>query len=267
MTAGLWEHWLLPGIWITIQLTLYSSAFAVLVAFGVGMARTSRLWIVRFLTGFYVEVFRGTSALVLMFWLFFVMPLGFEFQLVPMWAAVLALGLTYGAYGSEIVRGAIAAVAPAQREAAIALSFSPAQRMRRVVLPQAVPEMIPPFNNLLIELLKATALVSAVSVADITFAAQLSRLATGDSLEIYTIVLALYFVLAFVLTRLMRLLERKAKASIGQAPPPGDGLLAKVGIRRTGRAAAATAAGTATTRTAARKATGNPAAATPGGAK
>ncbi|MGW7696349.1 ectoine/hydroxyectoine ABC transporter permease subunit EhuC [Streptomyces asiaticus] len=218
MTAGLWENWLLPGIWITIQLTLYSAVFAAVVAFGIGIARTSRLWIVRFLTGFYVEVFRGTSALVLMFWLFFVMPLAFQFQLVPMWAAVLALGLTYGAYGSEIVRGAIAAVAPAQREAAIALSFTPAQRMRRVILPQAIPEMIPPFNNLLIELLKATALVSAVSVADITFAAQLSRLATGDSLEIYAIILVLYFVLAFVLTRLMRLLERRAKAGIGQAP-------------------------------------------------
>ncbi|MFE6779163.1 ectoine/hydroxyectoine ABC transporter permease subunit EhuC [Streptomyces sp. NPDC057702] len=243
MTSGLWEHWLLPGIWITVQLTVYSSVFATLVAFGVGMARTSRLWIVRFLTGFYVEVFRGTSALVLMFWLFFVMPLGFEFQLVPMWAAVLALGLTYGAYGSEIVRGAIAAVAPAQREAAIALSFSPAQRMRRVVLPQAIPEMIPPFNNLLVELLKATALVSAVSVADITFAAQLSRLATGDSLEIYSIILVLYFVLAFLLTRAMRLLERKAKASVGQAPPPRAGVWHKVTKVSAKRAAAPKAAG------------------------
>ncbi|MGO4426747.1 ectoine/hydroxyectoine ABC transporter permease subunit EhuC, partial [Streptomyces sp. MCAF7] len=67
MTSGLWEKWLLPGIWITIQLTLYSALFATVVAFGVGIARTSRLWIVRFLTGCYVEIFRGTSALVLMF--------------------------------------------------------------------------------------------------------------------------------------------------------------------------------------------------------
>ncbi|MEU7044881.1 ectoine/hydroxyectoine ABC transporter permease subunit EhuC [Streptomyces varsoviensis] len=221
MTTGLWQHWLLPGIWVTIQLTVYSATFAAVVAFGVGIARTSPLWIVRFVTGVYVEVFRGTSALVLMFWLFFVMPLAFGLQLVPMWAAVLALGLSYGAYGSEIVRGALAAVAPAQREAAVALSFTPAQRMRRVILPQAVPEMIPPFNNLLIELLKGTALVSVMSVADIAFAAQLSRLATGASLEIYAIILAIYFVLAFVLTRLMRLLERKAKAGLGQAPEKG----------------------------------------------
>ncbi|MEU0846283.1 ectoine/hydroxyectoine ABC transporter permease subunit EhuC [Streptomyces sp. NPDC005962] len=222
MTAGLWEHWLLPGVWITIQLTLFSAAFAVAIAFGIGMARTSPLRIVRFFTGAYVEIFRGTSALVLMFWLAFVMPLAFGWQLFPMWAAVLAIGLNYGAYGSEIVRGAIASVAPAQREAAIALSFTPAQRMRRVILPQAIPEMIPPFNNLLIEILKATALVSAVNVADITFAAQLSRLATGESAQIYTIILVLYFVLAFILTRLMRLLERRAKANLGQAPPKGS---------------------------------------------
>jgi polar amino acid transport system permease protein len=219
MTSGLWEHWFVPGIWITIQLTVYSAVFAAVIAFGIGLARTSRFWIVRFLTGCYVEIFRGTSALVLMFWLFFVMPLAFQIQLVPMWAAVLALGLTYGAYGSEVVRSAVAAVAPAQREAAIALSFTPAQRMRRVVLPQAIPQMIPPFNNLLIELLKATSLVSAVSVADLTFAAQLARLATGDSLKIYAAILCIYFVLAFVLTRLMRMLERRAKAGIGQAVP------------------------------------------------
>ncbi|WP_431771150.1 ectoine/hydroxyectoine ABC transporter permease subunit EhuC [Streptomyces cucumeris] len=218
MTAGLWENWLLPGVWITIQLTLYSAAFATVVAFGIGLVRNSPLWIVRFLSGVYVEIFRGTSALVLMFWLAFVMPLAFQWQLFPMWAAVLALGLTYGAYGSEIVRGAVASVAPAQQEAAIALSFSPAQRMRRVILPQAIPEMIPPFNNLLIELLKGTALVSAVMVPDITFSAQLSRLATGESAEIYSLILVMYFVLAFVLTRLMRLLERRAKAGIGQFP-------------------------------------------------
>jgi polar amino acid transport system permease protein len=216
MTAGLFQQWLLPGIWITVQLTLFSAALAAAMAFGIGISRTSRHWIVRFLAGLYVEVFRGTSALVLMFWLFFVMPLAFEIQLFPLWAAVLALGLSYGAYGSEVVRGAIAAVPPAQREAAIALSFTPWQRMRRVILPQAIPEMIPSFNNLLIELLKGTALVSAVSVADISFAAQLSRLATGDSLEVYLIILGIYFALAFAITRLMRFVERRAKASVGQ---------------------------------------------------
>ncbi len=215
MTYGLWTHWLLPGIGVTVQLTVYAALLAAAVAFAAGIGRTSRRWYTRLLCAIYVEVFRGTSALVLMFWLFFVVPLAFRVQLVPMWAAVLALGLSYGAYGAEIVRGALAAVPEAQREAAVALSFTPRQRLWRVLLPQALPEMMPPFTNLLVELLKGTALVSAVSVADISFAAQLSRLATGESLQIYAIVLAIYFVLAFAITRVMRILERRAKASVG----------------------------------------------------
>ncbi|MFD1831779.1 ectoine/hydroxyectoine ABC transporter permease subunit EhuC [Streptomyces desertarenae] len=225
MTWALWESYMLPGIWITVQVTVYSAALAAAVAFAVGIMRTSELWIVRFLSGAYFEVFRGASALVFMFWLFFALPIAFGWQLVPLWAGVLALGLTYGAYGSEVVRGALAAVSPAQREAGIALSFTRRQRLRRIELPQAWPEMIPPFNNLSIELLKGTALVSVISVADMTFAANLIRFTTNESAPVYTLLLAMYFVLAFVITRGMRLLERKAKAGIGQAPPPRGGLL------------------------------------------
>ncbi|QIB45663.1 ectoine/hydroxyectoine ABC transporter permease subunit EhuC [Streptomyces aureoverticillatus] len=232
MTAGLWEHWVLPGIWITIQLTLYSAALATVVAFGVGMARTHRLRTVRFFAGFYTEIFRGTSSLVLMFWIFFVLPQLAGWALVPMWAAVLALGLSYGAYGAEIVRGALNAVTPAQREAGVALSFTPWQRMRLILLPQAVPEMIPPFSNLLIELLKGTALVSLLGIGDVSFAAYLVRLATTESAEIYSITLVIYFVIAFLLTRGMRILERKAKAGIGQRPEPGVGIMRRLGLRQ-----------------------------------
>ncbi|NDZ80526.1 MULTISPECIES: ectoine/hydroxyectoine ABC transporter permease subunit EhuC [unclassified Streptomyces] len=215
MTSGLWQHWVLPGIWITIQLTIYSAALAVVVAFGIGMARSHRSRVVRFLAGFYTEIFRGTSSLVLMFWIFFVLPNLFGWALVPMWAAVLALGLSYGAYGAEIVRGGLNAVAPAQREAGVALNFTPWQRMRLILLPQAIPEMMPPFSNLLIELLKGTALVSLLGVGDVSFAAYLVRLATQESSKIYSVVLVIYFVIAFVLTRGMRALERKTRANLG----------------------------------------------------
>ncbi|MEV7685830.1 ectoine/hydroxyectoine ABC transporter permease subunit EhuC [Streptomyces bungoensis] len=210
MTSGLWEL-VLEGIWTTVQLLVFSALLATAVSFAVGIARTHRLWIVRFLAGFYTEVFRGTSALVMIFWVFFVLPVAFGWQLVPMWAGTLALGLTYGAYGSEIVRGALNAVDPAQKEGGIALSFTPAQRMRLIVLPQAVPEMVPPFSNLLIELLKGTALVSVMGMGDLTFSANLVRLALQQSAEIYTYVLLIYFAIAFVLTRLMRGLEKRLK--------------------------------------------------------
>lgn len=227
-SAGLWEL-LLRGVWITVQLTVYSAALGAVVAFVVGLARTHRLWIVRFLSGAYFEIFRGTSALVLMIWVFFVVPLTLGWQLVPMWAAVLTLGCTYGAYGSEIVRGAVAAVPPAQTEAGVALGFTPAQRLRKIVLPQAWPEMVPPFNNLLIELLKGTALVSVLGVGDITFAAQLVRNATGESAPVYTVILVMYFVLAFLLTRVMRLVERRAKACVGRSAPARPAVIRKAG--------------------------------------
>ncbi|WP_329547423.1 ectoine/hydroxyectoine ABC transporter permease subunit EhuC [Streptomyces sp. NBC_01356] len=220
MTSGLWEL-VLKGVWVTVQLLFFSSLLAGAISFVVGIARTHQLWIVRFLAGFYTEVFRGTSALIMMFWVYFVLPLAFGWQLVPMWAGTLALGLVYGAYGSEVVRGALSAVDPAQREGGVALSFTPWQRMRLILLPQAIPEMIPPFCNLLVELLKGTALVSIMGMGDLAFSGNLVRLALQESTEIYTYILLIYFVIAFLLTRVMRGLEKRLKAGIGKAPQPG----------------------------------------------
>ncbi|TDC25493.1 ectoine/hydroxyectoine ABC transporter permease subunit EhuC [Streptomyces sp. 8K308] len=235
MTEGMFTNYFLPGIWVTIQVTLYSAALGAVVAFVVGTLRTSRLWIVRFLAGCYFEIFRGMSALILMFWLVFALPLLLGWQLVPMYAGVLALGLTYGAYGAEIVRGSLAAVPVAQREAGVALGFTRLQRLRRIEIPQAWPEMVPPFNNLLIELLKGTALVSTITVGDMLFAGNLVRIGSNESAPIYTLLLVLYFAMAFLITRGMRVVERHAKAGVGQrterralfsrrgAPPPRSG--------------------------------------------
>ncbi|MDK1347195.1 ectoine/hydroxyectoine ABC transporter permease subunit EhuC [Streptomyces sp. 378] len=220
MTSGLWEL-VFRGIWTTVQLLVFSALLGAAVAFVVGIARTHQSRAVRFLAGLYTTVFRGTSALIMIFWIYFVLPLSFGWQLVPMWAGTLALGLTYGAYGSEVVRGAIAAVDPAQREGGIALSFTPWQRMRLILLPQAVPEMIPPFSNLLVELLKGTALVSLMGMGDLAFSGNLVRLALQESAEIYTYILLIYFVIAFLLTRLMRGLEKKLKAGMGKEPRAG----------------------------------------------
>ncbi|MBB0245104.1 ectoine/hydroxyectoine ABC transporter permease subunit EhuC [Streptomyces alkaliphilus] len=218
MTWGLFTTWILPGLWVTVQVTIFSAALAFAVSLAIGTLRTSRWWIVRFLSGAYFEIFRGTSALVMLFWFAFAFPLMFGYQLVPMWAGVLALGLTYGAYGSEIVRGALAAVPVAQREAGIALSFTPMQRLRRVEFPQAWPEMVAPLNALAIELLKGTALVSVISVSDLAFAGNVIRLSTGDNAPVYTLLLVMYFILAFAITRGMRVVERQAKKGIGQEP-------------------------------------------------
>ncbi|MGW2617317.1 ectoine/hydroxyectoine ABC transporter permease subunit EhuC [Streptomyces sp. NPDC001500] len=242
MSSEFFTTWFLPGVWITVQVTLYAAVLGAAVSFVIGLARGSRLWIVRFVAGAYFEVFRGMSALVLMFWMFFALPL-FGWQLEPLWAGVSALGLTYGAYGSEVVRGSLAAVPTAQKEAGVALNFTRWQRLRLIELPQAWPEMMPPFNNLLIELLKGTALVSVITVADMTFAGNLFRLGTNETTPIYTLLLVLYFVLAFVITRGMRMLERRAKAGVGERPEKSGGIGAKPGARATRPRAGSQSAG------------------------
>jgi polar amino acid transport system permease protein len=133
-----------------------------------------------------------------------------------MLAGILALGLNIGSYGSEVVRGAVQAVPQAQYEATVALNMTSYRRMRSVVLPQAVVSMLPPFGNLLIELLKGTSLVSLITIQDLTFRGQILRASTGETATIFLMVLVLYFVMAYAITLGMRVLERRAAASIGQ---------------------------------------------------
>ena len=199
---------LLSGLLVTLEVTAGGAAVAMVMAFAGGLGRLSRIGLVRVLAGAYVEIFRGTSALVQLFWVFFVLPfVGISVE--PMPAGILVLGLNIGAYGSEVVRGAIQAVAVEQREAAVALNLSPARALWGIVIPQALPVMVPPAGNLLIELLKSTALVSLITLGDLTFAAQSLRADTLRTPEIFSLVLLLYFAVALVLSRGMRRLERR----------------------------------------------------------
>ena len=160
-----------------------------------GVGRAHGIAPVRWISVLYIEVFRGTSLLVILFWMFFVMP-EFGLFLSPFVAGVLGIGLNFGAYGAEVVRGALAAVPRGQTEAAIALDMSSFRRMTRIVLPQAVAIMIPGLINLTIELTKATALVSAVTLADITYAAVQQNQLHFRTLEIFGVTVMLYYCLA-----------------------------------------------------------------------
>ncbi|MDQ4037024.1 MAG: ectoine/hydroxyectoine ABC transporter permease subunit EhuC [Actinomycetota bacterium] len=210
---------LLQGAWVTIQITAGAAVLGLVCAFAAGLAAVSGHRVLRGVAIVYVEFFRGTSALVQLFWLFFALPLvGIRFE--PIAAGIVALGLNIGSYGSEVVRGAIRAIPKGQYEATVALNMTPYRRMRSVILPQAVVGMLPPFGNLLIELLKGTSLVSIISIADLTFNAQVLRSAALPTLQVFLVVLVLYFVMAYTLTLGMKVLERRAAASIGQGRVP-----------------------------------------------
>lgn len=203
---------LLPPLWQGLQVTLQVMAGAIVLAIPLavlaGLARLAPWRLVSWPAIGYIELFRGTSALVQLFWVYYVLPL-FGISLPAIAAGVLVLGLNAGAYGAEVVRGAVQAVPRGQREAAVALNMTPAHTLRRIVLPQAYAAMLPPAGNLLIELLKNTALVSLITIADLTFRAQLLRADTLRTIEIYSWVLGLYFAVALIMTAGVRLLERR----------------------------------------------------------
>ncbi|NKY59634.1 ectoine/hydroxyectoine ABC transporter permease subunit EhuC [Nocardia flavorosea] len=209
------------GILITLQLTVGGAALAFVLALTLGTTARARSILVRGPARISIEFFRGTSLLVQLFWFYYVLPL-LGYQLDPVFCGILALGLNYGAYGAEVVRGALNSVPKAQVEASVALGFSPWQRLRRVLFPQAWALMIPPLANLLVHLLKGTAVASYITLQDLTFEIEKLRDSTGDTLFAYGIGLLIYFVIAYLLSLGMNLLEARAKHKLGRGPSLRD---------------------------------------------
>jgi polar amino acid transport system permease protein len=207
--------YLLRGAEVTIEITVAASIVAIMVAAVAGLARLSRNRAVRWFATCYVELFRGTSLLVQLFWLFFVLP-HFGIKLNAFVVAVLALGLNIAAYGSEVVRASIVAVPRSQIEAAIALNMSPSLRMRRIIAPQALVTMVLPWGNLLIILLKSTALVSMITIQDLTFQAYNLNVLTFQTLQLYGLSLVFYFVMAQVIALAIRGLYRRVSHGIAR---------------------------------------------------
>jgi polar amino acid transport system permease protein len=204
---------LLRGLAVTVELTVAAAALAIVMALAAGLARMSGRRVLSWPAATYIEVFRGTSALVQLFWFYFVLPF-FGIEVSAFTAGTLVLALNTGAYGAEVVRGAVLAVPRGQLDASAALNLSRVQTLWRVVLPQAIPAMLPPAGNLAIELMKNSALVSLITITELTFAAQLLRAETLRSAEIFGVVLVLYFAVALVITAGVRLLERRASRGL-----------------------------------------------------
>lgn len=199
---------ILSGAILTVELTVLGSLLGLMVAFAVGFARLTKTVWLRVPARVFMEFFRGTSLFVQLFWVYFALPL-FGISLTPFQAGVVCLGLNAGAYMSEIVRGAMLAIPREQFEACIALNLNKGQRLRYVLLPQALRLMIPPFSNSVVELLKSTSIVSLISLSEMTFRAQGVRVQTGDTAVPFVSILIIYYVLAKSLWSLMGRLEHR----------------------------------------------------------
>lgn len=173
-------------------------------------ARLSRFVILRFLGAAYVSVFRGTPALIQLFILYFGGP-QIGIQLDAFQAGVIGLGVNAGAYMAETIRGAIIAVDRGQTEAARTLGLSRWQAMARVVLPQAARLMVRPLGVNLNMLIKATALVAAISVVELTYTAQRYIGATYKPFEMFLLAGVLYMAIIYVTGRGVAWLDRRMR--------------------------------------------------------
>lgn len=215
---------LLEGSWVTIQVLLGSFALGTVMSLVGGIARLStKRWVRNTALG-YIEFARGVSAIILLFWMFYALPILFGIRsMSPMSAGMLALGLNMGAYGAEIVRGAIQSVPKGQSEASIALNLSDRQRLRYIVLPQAVPTILPPYGNLTIEILKGTALVSLITLSDLAFETQklrINNLISADPIPLpflYLNTLIIYLIFAQVIAQIFKFAERRTARKFGGA--------------------------------------------------
>lgn len=205
---------LLRGAVVTAQLAILGSALALPLALLAGLGRDARSGALRLLASSYVELFRGTSALIQLYWAYFALPmLGVRIDAVA--AGVVVLGCNAGAYGAEVVRGAIRAVPAGQWEAGAVLGLPRRTVLFRIVLPQALPRALPPLNNVLIELLKNTALASMITLSDLTFEAQALRAANLRTAEIFGLLLVIYFCFSLLITSAFRWLEQSSRRRLG----------------------------------------------------
>jgi His/Glu/Gln/Arg/opine family amino acid ABC transporter permease subunit len=202
----------LIGGWpATVSVAAGSLVFALVFGLMVALLRMSRWRIVRVPAVAYIELFRGTPALVQLFVIYFGLPdIGIEPS--PLQAAIIGLGLNGAAYLAEIYRAGIESIHRGQMEAALSLGMTPADAMQYIVLPQAIRTMLPPITNFAIVLLKDTAIIFAIGVVEIMALARNLVTETLQSAVIYLLAGAVYLCMTIPMARIAARLERAKQA-------------------------------------------------------
>ena len=202
---------LLGGWPETVTVALGALIFALVFGLLVALMRLSRWRALRYPAIAYLEVFRGTPALVQLFVIYFGFPdIGFEPS--PFQAAIVGLGLNGAAYLSEVYRAGIESIHRGQMEAALSLGMTPSRALQYIVLPQAIRTMLPPITNFAIVLLKDTAIVFAIGVVEIMALARNLVTETLQSAAVYLIAGGIYLCVTIPMARLAAGLERQRQA-------------------------------------------------------
>ena len=206
-----WEF-LLEGIWITVSVTGGALAAGLFVGLFLGMMRLSKHKTISQPALWYIELFRNTPALVQLMWVYYALPILTGLELNAVMSCTVALSLNISAYLAEIFRGGIQSIERGQVEAARSLGLSFAKTMRKVVLPQAVRRMIPPFVNETVSLIKYSSL-SILGVADLTYQANVLSTTTFRPLEVFSFIALVYLVICTSLSYSAQRIEKRLSVS------------------------------------------------------
>lgn len=197
------------GLATTVAIAAASILGCAMTSIALGAARRSTLVPLKVGAGFVIELLRGASVLIYLFWVYYALPLipGMP-RLSPLAVSIVVLSLVGGAYGAEIVVSGLQAVPRGQPEAAHALGLSKYQTFIRIVLPQALTQIVPAFASLAIDMVKWTAIVSFLGVQDLLSVANTIRTITYSTVGVYLGVALIYLVLCLCTSQLFRLLEQ-----------------------------------------------------------
>ena len=197
------DNWrfLAYGVLVTIVLSIVSGATSLAAGLALALLRLRGPRWLRPVIVLYVDSMRAVPVLVVLVWTFFALPIVTGLTMSPFTAALIGLTVHLAAYAAEIVRAGIESVRPGQTRAAVALGMSPAQVMRRIVLPQALVRMLPAFGSLLSITIKDTAIASVIAVPELMRQSETVAGQSFQPIEVFTVAMLLYFVLLFPVTR------------------------------------------------------------------
>lgn len=200
---------LMSGVALTIIVTIGSLLLSTVLGLVWALMRVSGIGVLSGLSAGLINVIRGIPIIVLLFYLYFVMP-EFGITLTALQAAILGLGIAYSAYQAENFRAGIEAIDKGQIEAAQAIGMGWGQTMRRVVLPQAVKIVLPPYGNVMIMMLKDSSQASTITVAELALQGKLIASSTFKNTSVFTLVALMYLTMSIPLILLVRHFEKRA---------------------------------------------------------
>ncbi|HFV7423709.1 ABC transporter substrate-binding protein/permease [Staphylococcus aureus] len=203
----------LKGIKITILISLIGVALGSILGAFVALMKLSKIKIISWIASIYIEILRGIPMLVQVFIVFFGITAALGLDISALVCGTIALIINSSAYIAEIIRAGINAVDKGQMEAARSLGLNYRQTMKSVIMPQAIKNILPALGNEFVTLIKESSIVSTIGVGEIMFNAQVVQGISFDPFTPLLVAAALYFVLTFVLTRIMNMIEGRLNAS------------------------------------------------------